>query len=135
MDRYGINKLDIGPLAKASFEETEKILLKASLFGEVDPVVGVSANIMTGQPIRGGTNYTQVLLDEQALVKLAARVAGNERPIEAEDEGLNEYQLEQELKDDLNDPCGVTKFQVMRMTMPTAYSIMEDEAPVELVVM
>jgi DNA-directed RNA polymerase II subunit RPB1 len=135
MDRYGINKLDIGPLAKASFEETEKILLKASLFGEVDPVVGVSANIMTGQPIRGGTNYTQVLLDEQALLKMAARVAGNERTIEAEEEGLDEYQLEQELKDDMNDPCGVTKFQVMRMTMPNAYSIMEDEAPVELVVM
>ena len=32
IDRYGINKNDIGTLAKASFEETEKILLKAALF-------------------------------------------------------------------------------------------------------
>ena len=30
IDRYGINKNDIGTLAKASFEETEKILLKAT---------------------------------------------------------------------------------------------------------
>jgi hypothetical protein len=39
-DRYGINKNDIGPLAKASFEETEKILLRAAVFGEVDPDYG-----------------------------------------------------------------------------------------------
>lgn len=62
IDRYGINKNDIGTLAKASFEETEKILLKAALFGEVDPVTGVSANIMMGQPIRGGTAFSQILL-------------------------------------------------------------------------
>jgi DNA-directed RNA polymerase II subunit RPB1 len=133
MDRYGINKLDIGPLAKASFEETEKILLKASLFGEVDPVVGVSANIMTGQPIRGGTNFTQVLLDEQALPKMMARVAGRGLTIEAEEEGLDEYQLEQELKDDIADPCGVSKFQVMRMAMPTGYTMIE-EPDMEMVV-
>ena len=69
-DRYGINKNDIGPIAKASFEETERMLLKAALFGEVDPVTGVSANIMMGQPIRGGTSFSQIMLDEQILPKL-----------------------------------------------------------------
>jgi DNA-directed RNA polymerase II subunit RPB1 len=43
VDRYGINKLDIGPLAKASFEETERILLKAAVFGEMDPVTGAKS--------------------------------------------------------------------------------------------
>jgi len=66
-DRYGVNKKKTGPLAKASFEQTEDIMLRAALFGEMDPVTGVSANIMTGQPIRGGTSFTQVLLDEAAL--------------------------------------------------------------------
>jgi DNA-directed RNA polymerase II subunit RPB1 len=133
MDRYGINKLDIGPLAKASFEETEKILLKASLFGEVDPVVGVSANIMIGQPIRGGTNFTQILLDEQALVKMSARVAGRAPTIEEEESGMDFYEIEKELSEDINDPCGVSKFQVMRMTMPNAYTMIE-EPDVDLVV-
>jgi DNA-directed RNA polymerase beta' subunit len=69
-DRIGVNKKNkIGPLAKASFEQTEKIMLNAALFGEMDPVTGVSANIMTGQPIRGGTSFTQVLLDEAALLE------------------------------------------------------------------
>ena len=63
-DRIGVNKkTKTGPLAKASFEQTEDIMLRAALFGEMDPVTGVSANIMTGQPIRGGTTFTQVLLD------------------------------------------------------------------------
>jgi len=44
-------------------------MLRAALFGEMDPVTGVSANIMTGQPIRGGTTFTQVLLDEAALLE------------------------------------------------------------------
>ena len=67
-DRYGVNKKKTGPLAKASFEQTEDIMLRAALFGEMDPVTGVSANIMTGQPIRGGTSFTQILLDEAALI-------------------------------------------------------------------
>ena len=66
-DRYGVNKKKTGPLAKASFEQVADIMLRAALFGEMDPVTGVSANIMTGQPIRGGTSFTQVLLDEGAL--------------------------------------------------------------------
>lgn len=68
-DRIGVNKKGkIGPLAKASFEQTEDIMVRAALFGEMDPVTGVSANIMTGQPIRGGTSFSQVLLDEEALM-------------------------------------------------------------------
>ena len=69
IDRYGINKNNIGPLAKASFEQTEDIMLRAALYGELDPVTGVSANIMTGQPIRGGTSFTHILLDEEAMLK------------------------------------------------------------------
>jgi DNA-directed RNA polymerase II subunit RPB1 len=69
-DRYGVNKKKSGPLAKASFEQTELIMLNAAMFGEMDPMTGVSANIMAGQPIRGGTSFCQVLLDEEALKEL-----------------------------------------------------------------
>jgi len=75
-DRNGVNKKKSGPLAKASFEQTGEIMLKAAIFGEMDPVTGVSANIMTGQPIRGGTSFTQMLLDESAM-----KVFINESPV------------------------------------------------------
>lgn len=82
-DRIGVHKKTrIGPLAKASFEQTGDIMLKAAIFGEMDPVAGVSANIMTGQPIRGGTSFTQVLLDEAALVELVASAPPPRKTIE-----------------------------------------------------
>jgi DNA-directed RNA polymerase II subunit RPB1 len=71
IDRYGINKNDIGPLAKMSFEQTEDIALRAALFGERDPVLGVSANVMLGAPIRAGTAFTEILIDEAAAIELA----------------------------------------------------------------
>lgn len=71
VDRYGINKNDIGPLAKMSFEQTEDIALRAAQFGERDPVQGISAKVMLGAPIRAGTGFSELLFDEQAAVKLA----------------------------------------------------------------
>jgi len=71
VDRYGVNKSDIGPLAKMSFEQTEEIVLKAAVFGERDPCLGVSAKVMLGAPIRAGTAFTELMLDEDAAIKLA----------------------------------------------------------------
>ena len=64
LDRFGINRGNIGPLAKCSFEETTDQLFKASIFGELDTLSGVSANIMVGQVPQCGTGITDILLDE-----------------------------------------------------------------------
>lgn len=128
IDRYGINKNDIGTLAKASFEETEKILLKAALFGEVDPVTGVSANIMMGQPIRGGTAFSQIMMDDQMLAKLLESVDVDKYKdvLETEEEGdisaLGETGLQ------LADPCSTTQFQ-MNMVLPSANTVGAIEEP------
>lgn len=71
IDRYGINKNDIGPLAKMSFEQTEDIALRAAQFGERDPVLGVSAKVMLGAPIRAGTAFSRIMLDEASMMRLA----------------------------------------------------------------
>lgn len=67
IDRHGINRTDIGPLAKCSFEETMDMVIKAAVFSEVDKVKGVSANIMFGQIPDAGTGDTAVLIDHQLL--------------------------------------------------------------------
>jgi DNA-directed RNA polymerase II subunit RPB1 len=71
IDRYGINKNDIGPLAKMSFEQTEDIALRAAIFGERDPILGVSAKVMLGAPIKAGTGFSELLFDEEAAIKFA----------------------------------------------------------------
>jgi DNA-directed RNA polymerase II subunit RPB1 len=125
VDRYGINKNDIGPLAKASFEETEKILLKAALFGEVDPVTGVSANIMTGQPIRGGTAFSQIILDESALMNLQKGLPPVPDDDEEEEEGPTQDEIDQVLYTDPDDLCNATRLRV-NMTLPQAGSYLEE---------
>lgn len=69
IDRHGINRVDIGPLARASFEETTDMLIKAGIFSEVDRINGVSANIMLGQIPPCGTGDTEVLMDELKLME------------------------------------------------------------------
>jgi DNA-directed RNA polymerase II subunit RPB1 len=123
-DRHGINKTDIGPIAKASFEETEKILLNAALFGEMDPVTGVSANIMTGQPIRGGTSFFNVLLDEGAFLRLQEGLP----PLEGydeEDEGPTQDQIDEAIYEDENDLCSSAHLR-MNIAMPNGNKILEE---------
>jgi DNA-directed RNA polymerase beta' subunit len=74
IDRHGINRSDIGPLAKCSFEETSDILIKAGVFGEIDKINGVSANIMLGQIARCGTGDSQIIMDISKLKDMKEEV-------------------------------------------------------------
>jgi DNA-directed RNA polymerase II subunit RPB1 len=120
IDRYGINKNDIGPLAKMSFEETTKVVMKAAQFGEVDPVTGVSANIMIGQPIRGGTAFSQIMLDDQALVQLQQGLP----PMPEEDEE-EMADIDGLLDEDVVDPCSTAQFQ-MNISLPPKVKGLEE---------
>jgi DNA-directed RNA polymerase II subunit RPB1 len=79
IDRHGINRGDVGPLGKCSFEETTDMLIKASVFSEYDKINGVSANIMLGQMPPCGAGDCDVLLDEERyMAALKSRKALNE---------------------------------------------------------
>jgi len=73
IDRFGINRGNIGPLAKCSFEEATDQLFKASIFGEIDKLNGVSSNIMMGQIPPCGTGMTDVLLDETQYMNVEGK--------------------------------------------------------------
>ena len=70
--RHGINNDNIGPIAKASFEETPEMFLKAARHAELDTLRGISANVMCGQEGHFGTAAFQVLLDIETMKKLTA---------------------------------------------------------------
>jgi DNA-directed RNA polymerase II subunit RPB1 len=69
--RHGINNDDIGPIAKASFEETPEMFLRAARHAELDIMTGISANVMCGQEGYFGTGFFQVMLDINEMGKLA----------------------------------------------------------------
>ena len=70
IDRHGINRVDIGPLAKSSFEETNDMIVKAGVFSELDKINGVSAACFVGSTSQGGTGGTDILIDEAMLPKI-----------------------------------------------------------------
>ena len=61
--RHGIKNDNIGPIAKASFEETPEMFLKAAKHGE--------PNVMCGQEGYFGTNSFDLLLDLKKNVELS----------------------------------------------------------------
>ena len=102
--RHGINNDDIGPLAKASFEETPEMFLKAARHGELDNMRGISANVICGQEGYFGTNCFQVLLDINKLGEFT-----NTETYEAENiEGI----IEKELTYDTSDPCNIQNLAI-----------------------
>jgi DNA-directed RNA polymerase beta' subunit len=70
--RHGINNDNIGPIAKASFEETPEMFLKAARHAELDTLRGISANVMCGQEGFFGTSAFQVVLDIEEMIKMEA---------------------------------------------------------------
>lgn len=75
IDRHGINRGDVGPLAKSSFEETTDMLINASIFSEQDRINGVSANIMLGQLPPCGTGDHDIIFDEREFMRLLKATA------------------------------------------------------------
>lgn len=67
--RYGINNDDVGPIMKATFEETPEMFFRAAKHAELDEMRGISANIMCGQLGYYGTNSFQVLTDLKSIEK------------------------------------------------------------------
>jgi len=70
ISRHGINNDNIGPIAKASFEETPEMFLRAAKHAELDNMRGVSANVMCGQEGFFGTSLFQVVLNIEEMMSL-----------------------------------------------------------------
>ena len=81
--RHGINNDDIGPIAKASFEETPEMFLRAARHAELDPMTGVSANVMCGQEGYFGTGTFQVMLDINKMGQLGSKTLEAKKDIAA----------------------------------------------------
>jgi DNA-directed RNA polymerase II subunit RPB1 len=67
VDRHGMNRTGVGPLSKSSFEQPMDIFQQAAIFSETDNLNGVSARIMTGLVIKGGTGLCNVILDTELI--------------------------------------------------------------------
>jgi len=85
--RYTMRNNDVGPLSKATFEESTDILLSAAMKTEVENNAGVSAAIISGNQPKVGTGFMGLLVDYQKI-------------IDADINGYDEQEQEQDYQDD-----------------------------------
>jgi DNA-directed RNA polymerase II subunit RPB1 len=104
--RHGINNDDIGPIAKASFEETPEMFLRAARHAELDTLRGVSANVMCGQEGYFGTSAFQVVLDIEEMTKLEA---ASEYKYVNTDEEIEKFFGD---VDSSENPCSISKINI-----------------------
>lgn len=68
--RHGINRIDTGVLAKASFEETIDMITEAAAFSGKDALNGVTENVIVGQLVPMGTGSCHIRTSRQSLKRL-----------------------------------------------------------------
>ena len=99
--RHGINNDDIGPIAKASFEETPEMFLRAARHAELDPMRGVSANVMCGQEGNFGTAAFQLILDADKLASIQPQEKWQKSDVaQSIEEGFSDLVVD-------DDKCGI----------------------------
>jgi len=67
--RYTMRSNDVGPLSKATFEESADILLAAAMRTETDKTTGISAAIICGNQPKIGTGLMDLKIDYKKLQK------------------------------------------------------------------
>lgn len=67
IDRHGMSKIDMDPIARASFEKTMDHFINAAMFNEKDTMKSVSSRIAIGRVINGGTGSFDLMLDTKKL--------------------------------------------------------------------
>lgn len=92
IDRNGIKRSDIGPLARCSFEESDKQLYQAAIFGEYDDVNGVSANIMLGQVAACGTGMVNVFFDEDEYIAIQKSFTSDDKDISTWEQHVEKWE-------------------------------------------
>jgi len=60
VSRYGIDRKQVGPLAKICFEQPFDNVIQAALYGEKDLLEGASASVCVGKQIRSGTGIVHL---------------------------------------------------------------------------
>jgi DNA-directed RNA polymerase beta' subunit len=91
VSRYGIDRRQVGPLAKACFEQPIDNFLFSATKGEVELLKGVTSNICMGKLNKMGTGMCDLILDTNKL--FIHSIAEEENEIKEATDFENEKQI------------------------------------------
>lgn len=71
--RRGLSGEKNSVFARAAYEETVKHLITAAAFGEIDPMKGVTENVIVGKQILLGTGTVKLAIKKEVLAKMKSK--------------------------------------------------------------
>ncbi|MDE1851435.1 MAG: DNA-directed RNA polymerase subunit A'' [Candidatus Micrarchaeota archaeon] len=71
--RHGLSGEKNSVFARAAYEETVKHLIHAAAYGEVDPMKGVTENILVGKQIPIGTGSVRLTIKKEDMAKIKSK--------------------------------------------------------------
>ena len=81
-----------------------------------------------GQPIRGGTSFSQILLDEPYLMKILSTLSDVPKTLDEEDEDEDsptQDEIDAEIRGGPTGPCDITQLR-MSLQMPNTGPILSE---------
>lgn len=100
IDRHGTNKMELDPLARASFERTMDHFINASIFNQKDRIKSTSSRIITGRVIPGGTGAFELSIDTNKLAN--SEFLDNEYQDRTQIEGFKDNDLFKDIMENEN---------------------------------
>jgi hypothetical protein len=100
VSRYGIDRKQVGPLAKCCFEQPIENFLISAAKGEKDEIQGVTASITLGKLSRMGTGSMDLIIDTEKIFG-SLPVKGDTRTPDVYGGGFFEEALDKEEESDI----------------------------------
>jgi hypothetical protein len=98
VSRYGIDRRQVGPLAKACFEQPIDNFLFSATKGEKELLKGVTSNICMGKLNKMGTGMCDLILDINKIILSNSVNSQNNNLLPDTITGLNEEENSKEIK-------------------------------------
>jgi DNA-directed RNA polymerase beta' subunit len=91
VNRYGIDRKQVGPLAKACFEQPVDNFMYSATKGEIDPLRGVSSIVCVGKLNKVGTGMVDLFIDMKKTDKYYNELYKDNKEEVTEEQDENEY--------------------------------------------
>jgi DNA-directed RNA polymerase beta' subunit len=95
VSRYGIDRKQVGPIAKAAFEQPFENFFISATKGEIDSITGVSASVSLGKLANMGTGMIDVFINQKMIERELKNLAEQKQKEEEKLQNLEEINIDE----------------------------------------
>jgi hypothetical protein len=108
-------------------------VITAEFVGERDPILGMSAKVMLGAPIKAGTGFSEILFDERTAIQFAESTP--EQRVTNNVQRFNDTIIEEDMYNDTTGECSSANIRLNVAIPEASYDMdgLEEEEDINIV--